>query len=177
MQFTCFLFLYQKGKYNHCVIHRGRNTRDENWLLCKGPTVFGLSCVLCHKFWTNYDLDLFRTSRWPSDLQFCERYKGRCQIMTRNCREMIGKMADSLLCPFRSIQFSPPVFLPLWRHILNARNKMSSGMTLVVEHQYLAYKKCMFGTFWGSDVKYVISQKTAISFDLIQFFLTKNLAF
>ena len=40
--------------------HRGRNTRDENWLLCKGPTLFRLICVL-------------------SELQFCERYKGSCQ--------------------------------------------------------------------------------------------------
>ena len=45
----------------------------------KGPTLFGLRCILCHNFWTNYDLDLFSTSKWPSDLQFCERYKGRCQ--------------------------------------------------------------------------------------------------
>jgi hypothetical protein len=44
-----------------------------------GPTLFGLRCILCHNFWTNYDLDLFSTSKWPSDLQFCERYKGRCQ--------------------------------------------------------------------------------------------------
>ena len=59
--------------------HRGRNTRDENWLLCNGPTLFGLRCILCHNFWTNYDLDLFCTSKWPSHLQFCERYKGRCR--------------------------------------------------------------------------------------------------
>ena len=45
----------------------------------KGPTLFGLPCILCHNFWTNYDLDLFSTSKWPSDLQFCERYKGRCR--------------------------------------------------------------------------------------------------
>ena len=57
--------------------HRGRDTRAENWLLCKGPTVFRLRCVLCHNFWTNYDLDLFSTSKWPSDLQFCER--GGCR--------------------------------------------------------------------------------------------------
>jgi hypothetical protein len=31
-------------------------------------------CVLCLNFWTNYDLDLFSTSKWPSELQFCERY-------------------------------------------------------------------------------------------------------
>jgi hypothetical protein len=45
----------------------------------KGPNLFGLRCILCHNFWTNYDLDLFSTSKWPSDLQFCERYRGRCQ--------------------------------------------------------------------------------------------------
>ena len=54
--------------------HRGMNTRDKNWLLWKGPTVCCLIYVLCHNFWTNYDLDLFNTSKWPSELQFCERY-------------------------------------------------------------------------------------------------------
>ena len=34
--------------------------------------------------------------------------------MTRNCRKMIEKTADPLLCPLHSIQFSPPVLLPLW---------------------------------------------------------------
>ena len=33
--------------------------------------------------------------------------------MTRNCRKMIEKTADSLLCPLHSIQFSPQVFFPL----------------------------------------------------------------
>ena len=59
--------------------HRGINTRGENWLLWKGPTVCCLICVLCHNFWTNYDLDLFSTSKWPSELQFCERYLCRWQ--------------------------------------------------------------------------------------------------
>ena len=54
--------------------HRGMNTRGEFWLLWKGPHVFCLICVLCDNFWTNYDLDLFSTSKWPSELQFCERY-------------------------------------------------------------------------------------------------------
>ena len=79
----------------------------------KRPTLFGLRCILCHNFWTNYDLDLFCTSKWPSNHQFCERYRDSCQKMTRNCRKMIGKTADSLLCPLHSIQFSPLEFLPL----------------------------------------------------------------
>ncbi len=54
--------------------HRGMNTRGENWLLWKGPTVCHFICVLCHNFWTNYDLDLFSTSKWPSEPCFCERY-------------------------------------------------------------------------------------------------------
>ena len=29
-----------------------------------------------HNFWTNYDLDLFSISKWPSELQSCENYKG-----------------------------------------------------------------------------------------------------
>ena len=50
------------------------NTRGENWLLRKRPTVCRLICILCHNFWTNYDLDLFNPSKWTSELQFCERY-------------------------------------------------------------------------------------------------------
>ena len=34
--------------------------------------------------------------------------------MTRNRRKMIGKTADSLLCPLHTIQCLPLVFLPLW---------------------------------------------------------------
>ena len=59
--------------------HRGMNTRGENWLLWKGPTVCRLICVLCHNFWTNYYLDLFSTSKWLSELQFCDRYLCRWQ--------------------------------------------------------------------------------------------------
>ena len=55
----------------------------------KGPTLFVLRCILCHNFWTIYDLALFSTLKWSSDLQFCETYKGRCRKMTRNCRKMI----------------------------------------------------------------------------------------
>ena len=54
-------------------IHRGMNTRGKNWLLWKGPTVCCLICNLCDNFWTNYDLDLFSTSKWLAELQFCER--------------------------------------------------------------------------------------------------------
>ena len=59
--------------------HRGMNTRGDNWLLWKGLTVCRLICVLCHNFWTNYNLDLFSTSKWPSELQFCERCLCRWQ--------------------------------------------------------------------------------------------------
>ena len=44
--------------------HRGMNTIGENWLLWKGPTVCRFICVLCHHFWTNYDLDRFSTSKY-----------------------------------------------------------------------------------------------------------------
>ena len=34
---------------------------------------------LCHNFWTNWDLDPVSTSKWPSEHQFCERWKHSCQ--------------------------------------------------------------------------------------------------
>ena len=44
--------------------------------------------------------------------------------MTRNCRKMIGKKADSLLCPLHNIQFSPQVFLPLLSEHVKRANEM-----------------------------------------------------
>ena len=46
----------------------------EEWIL---EAKTDLICVLCHNFWTNFDLDLFSTSKWPSELQFCEIYLWR----------------------------------------------------------------------------------------------------
>ena len=34
----------------------------------------GNICVLCHNFWSNQDVDLLSTSKWPSEPQFCERW-------------------------------------------------------------------------------------------------------
>ena len=67
---------FNRNETNIEIGDRGMNTRGENWLLWKGLTV---CCILCHDFWTNYDLDLFSTSKWPSELQFCERYVCRWQ--------------------------------------------------------------------------------------------------
>ena len=86
-------------------MHRGRNTREENWLHWKGPTLFHLRCVLCHNFWTNYDHLKF---------SFVKDIKVVVEKMTRNCSKMIGNMADYLLCPLHSIQLLPLVSLPLW---------------------------------------------------------------
>ena len=47
------------------------------------------------------------------NLVFVKDIKVVVEKMTRNRRKMIGKTADSLLCPLHSIQFSPLVFLPL----------------------------------------------------------------
>ena len=30
--------------------------------------------ILCHSFWFNQDIDTLSTSKWPSELQFCERF-------------------------------------------------------------------------------------------------------
>ena len=81
----------------------------EEWIL---EAKTDLICVLCHNFWTNFDLHLFSTSKWPSNCQFCERYKGSVEKMTRNCRKMIKKTADSLLLSKHSIQFSALFLLP-----------------------------------------------------------------
>ena len=48
------------------------------------------------------------------NLSFVKDISVVVEKMTRNRRKMIEKMADSLLCPLHSIQFSPVVFLPLW---------------------------------------------------------------
>ena len=52
------------------------------------------------------------------------------KTMTRNRCKMIGKTADSLLCPFHSIQFLPLVFLPLWC------KQVSSNFTFNTPHYW-----------------------------------------
>ena len=61
------LFFSQKSM-EFCFSHRGMNIRGKNWLLWKGPSVCCLICIC------NYDLDLFSTLKWPSELQFFERW-------------------------------------------------------------------------------------------------------
>ena len=34
----------------------------------------GNICILCHNFWSNQNVDLLSTSKWPSEPQFCERW-------------------------------------------------------------------------------------------------------
>jgi hypothetical protein len=44
----------------------------------------GNICVLCHNFWTNQNLSPLSTSKWPIELQFCERCTYTLQIMAKN---------------------------------------------------------------------------------------------
>jgi hypothetical protein len=43
---------------------------------------------ICQSFWSNEDLDTLSTSKWLFESQFCERYLGSWQKMTRNDRKM-----------------------------------------------------------------------------------------
>ena len=47
-----------------CCKHRLKTNRRESRTPLIRPHVFRLICVFCHNFWTNYDLDLFSTSKW-----------------------------------------------------------------------------------------------------------------
>ena len=49
----------------------------------------GNICVLCYNFWTNQNLDKVSTSKWPSELQFCERCTYIWQKMARNGRKTV----------------------------------------------------------------------------------------
>ena len=65
-------------------------------------------CDLCHRFWSNWDLDTFGPSKWPSAPKFYERYLCSWQKMARNgC-----KMAKRKSC----LLFKFPVFS--WSDIL-----------------------------------------------------------
>ena len=46
---------------NACFSTKLQNTKNEN------------ICILCHNLKTNQILDLLSISKWPSELQFCER--------------------------------------------------------------------------------------------------------
>ena len=71
-KYYCYLLCLNENSYDQRVIRRESKTDSYS----KGPTLFGLCCILCHNFWTNYDLDLLSTSKWPSEVQFCDKYKG-----------------------------------------------------------------------------------------------------
>ena len=65
---------------------------------------------MCHNFWTNSDVDPFRTSKWSSEPQFCERYSCAWQ---KKWLERVEKW------PFISHKFweSPPNYLvAVWFH-------------------------------------------------------------
>ena len=53
---------HEKHYTNECFFTKSQKSRNRN------------ICVLCHNFWPNYNLNLLSTSKWPSELQFCERY-------------------------------------------------------------------------------------------------------
>ena len=55
---------------------------------------FCLFFHFCHNFWANWGIDLFSTSKWLSEHQFCEKYLCRWQ---RNRLEMVVKQ------PFLSV--------------------------------------------------------------------------
>ena len=40
-------------------------------------------CVFCHNLCTNWNSDLFSTSKWPSESQFCERWMCSWSNMAR----------------------------------------------------------------------------------------------
>ena len=81
--------------------------------LWKGPTVCRLICVLCHNFWTNYDLDLFSTSKWPLELQFCESYLCRWRKIGWKW-SMATYYAASFLPHYRRALFLHLVVFNLW---------------------------------------------------------------
>ena len=45
-------------------------------------------CILHYNFWTNWGSDLFSTSKWPSEPQFCEIYLCSCRKLARNGQKM-----------------------------------------------------------------------------------------
>ena len=52
------------------------NERNANEFFCTKLQTNGNwnICSLCHNLWTNQNLDPVITSKWPSELQFCERW-------------------------------------------------------------------------------------------------------
>ena len=61
----------------------------------------GNICVLCHKFWTNQDLDMLSISNWPSEPEFCERWT---YIWQKNeWRERVVKLSFLSNIHFRSV--------------------------------------------------------------------------
>ena len=53
------------------------------------------------------------------NLGFVKDIKVVVKKITKNCRKMIKRTADTLLCPLHSIQFLPLLFLPLCWAVVN----------------------------------------------------------
>ena len=82
--------------------------------------------------------------------------------MTRNRRKMIAKTADSLVCPFHSIQFSPLGFLPLWQ----AHENKNPTSEIILTH-------CVMSAHRSNDME----RATSYLHNGSKFFLEENSCF
>ena len=72
----------------------------------------GNICALFHYFWSNQNVDLLSTSKWPSEPQFCERWtyilqkmarKGRTKVIYKGtfiCIQTLGSLMFVDISPF-----------------------------------------------------------------------------
>ena len=91
--------------------------------------LFKYICNLYHRFWFNWDLDRFASSKWPSEPKFCERYYSVGKKTARNC----CKLAKRKSCLFFCIQ-SLPLLTP-WKSYLRLRDVKSGCLDMLVISQ------------------------------------------
>jgi len=68
-----------------------KNFSFQNWKKVETEKI----CVLYCSFWSNQDLDMFSTLKWPSVIKFFERYYVVGKKMTRKDPEM-AKLKDCI---------------------------------------------------------------------------------
>ena len=105
-----------KCKYFHFRFFRDFVKKNAFVFFCG----FVLFCVSCHNHCTNHDSDLFSTSKWPSESQFCERFHViYTKMATNGCKMAIYQMQILMInfwfsqnplqlqCTFCVIAFQP----------------------------------------------------------------------
>ena len=121
---------------NTLCLHRG-----ESGLLWKGPTFCCLVCILCHNYWTNYDLRPAQNDR--QNFNFVKDTSVDGKKLATNCQKMATYYAASFLPHYRRVLFSHLLAFNLCMSQLQDCFQCENSQTFGKKRPYLnSYKWC-----------------------------------